>query len=154
MTRRGYGQAYERGFGRTVRFLASKGAQCAVAEETAQAAWTRGWERINQLRDDDFVQTWINTIALNMYRKEAEFDSRKETLLESTGCADGHFAAIDLSNILECCGSAHRTLLLHQLHGLSTGEIAHQLGASETAVRLRLMRARRFARSLLGREAA
>jgi RNA polymerase sigma-70 factor (ECF subfamily) len=148
MTRNDYGRAYQAGFKPTVRFLVSKGVPHDIAEETAQAAWTRGWERIDQLRDEAFLRTWINTIALNMYRRAAHVDSRTLPLLDRTGEANVDIAAIDLASLLKYCSSSDRVLLLHQLHGLTTSEIAREVGATETAVRIRLMRARRSARSM------
>src|SRR3984957_17276059 len=69
MTRDGYGIAYQKGFTLTVRFLLSRGAQREYAMEVAQGAWVRGWERLHQLRDEATVVTWVNTIALNAYRR-------------------------------------------------------------------------------------
>ena len=148
MTRSAYGRAYQDGFKLTVRFLISKGIPQDAAEETSQAAWTRGWERIDQLRDDELVRTWVNTIALNMYRRNAHLDSRTQPLVDRTGGAGVNVAAIDLARVLRFCCRSDRELLTHQLHGLTTSEIARQVGATETAVRIRLMRARRSARSL------
>src|ERR1700680_3274425 len=68
MTRNEYGEAYEAGFDRTVRFLLSRGAQRDDAVEAAQAAWARGWERVTQLRDESLVMTWVNAIAFNFLR--------------------------------------------------------------------------------------
>jgi RNA polymerase sigma-70 factor (ECF subfamily) len=147
MTRTDYGQAYQAGFKPTVRFLVSKGVPHDAAEETAQAAWTRGWERIHQLRNKEGVRTWVNAIALNLYRREARSDSREQPLLEFGGGVDVDLAAIDLASLLSSCCASDRQLLEHQLNGLTTSEMAQQLGASETAVRIRLMRARRSARS-------
>jgi RNA polymerase sigma-70 factor (ECF subfamily) len=148
MTRSDYGRAYQAGFKPTVRFLESKGAPHDAAEETAQAAWTRGWERIDQLRNEESLRTWVNAIALNMYRRAARNDRRIQPLLDRSGGADVDIAAIDLKNLLKCCCSSDRVLLLHQLNGLTTSEMAREVGASETAVRIRLMRARRSARSM------
>jgi DNA-directed RNA polymerase specialized sigma24 family protein len=146
MTRSEYGRAYQAGFKVTVSFLASRGAPQDAAEETAQAAWTRGWERINQLRDDHLVRTWVNTIALNMYRRSAQLESRMQPLSDQAGGADIDLAAIDLARLLSSCGSSDRALLIHQLHGLTTSEMALAVGATEIAVRIRLLRARRSAR--------
>ena len=148
MTRSEYGQAYQAGFKLTVGFLASKGVPHDVAEETAQAAWTRGWERIDQLRDKCLVRTWVNTIALNMHRRSAQLDSRIQPLGDLTSKPEIDDAAIDLATLLDSCCSSDRALLRYQLDGFTAGEIARELGASEIAVRIRLMRARRSARSL------
>jgi len=117
-----------------------------TAEETAQAAWVKGWESIDQLRNESVVRTWINTIALHMYRRAARHESRKQPLLDQTPGAALDVAKIDVANVLDACSSSERALLTHQLQGMTTGEIAREVGASETAVRIRLMRARQAAR--------
>jgi len=147
MTRSEYGRAYEQGFKPTVRFLVSKGVPRDSAEETAQAAWTRGWERIDQLRDEDVVRTWVNTIALNLYRRDTYIDSRKEPLMDRAVKPDPGAASIELASVLDSCCPSDRLLLLFQLYGFTTSEMARQVGATEAAVRIRLMRARRSARS-------
>jgi RNA polymerase sigma-70 factor (ECF subfamily) len=150
MTRSDYGLAYEQGFHPTMRFLVSKGVPQDVAEEIAQAAWTRGWERIGQLRDQDLVKTWVNTIALNMFRRETHSDSRKEPLFDRAAKPDLGVASIELDSLLDSCCPSDRVLLLHQLHGLTTSEMAREVGTTETAVRIRLMRARRSVRQVYG----
>ena len=148
VTKSNYGFAYQAGFEATVRFLLSKRVPAEIAEETAQAAWSRGWERIDQLRDEELLRTWVNAIALNMYRRSARDESRNQPLLERSGGVGVDVAAIDLGRLLSACCSSDRALLLQHLHGWTTSEIAREAGASETAVRLRLMRARRAARSI------
>jgi RNA polymerase sigma-70 factor (ECF subfamily) len=149
MTRSEYGRAFEEGFHPTVRFIVSKGLPPDAAEEVAQAAWTRGWERIDQLRDRDAIKTWINTIALNILRRNTHTESRTEPLSDHAAKPDFGVASVELEILLDSCGPSDRVLLLHQLHGLTTSEMARAVGVTETAVRLRLMRARRSARSLL-----
>ncbi|MEO8593894.1 MAG: sigma-70 family RNA polymerase sigma factor [Candidatus Solibacter sp.] len=147
MTRNDYGSAYEQGFHPTVRFLVAKGVPPDTAEEIAQAAWTRGWERIGQLRDQEVVRTWVNTIALNLYRRNIHIDSRKEPLMDRMVKPDKGVASIELDILLESCCPNDRLLLLYQLYGFTTSEMARQVGTTETAVRIRLMRARRSART-------
>lgn len=149
MTGNDYGLAYQAGFMPTIRFLLSRGIPLAAAEETAQAAWTRGWERIDQLRDKELLPTWVNTIAVNMYRHAARKASRHEPLFDRTGGIGIDMAAIDLARLLKGCCASDRVLLLLHLHGLTTGEIAREIGTTETAVRVRLTRARRSARALI-----
>ncbi len=87
MNSSGYGQAYECGFERTVRFLISRGAQEDRARETAQAAWVQGLERLCQLRDDRMVIAWVNTIALNTFRR---FRRREAPMLPLNDFAGGY----------------------------------------------------------------
>src|ERR1700688_5207456 len=68
MLRNDYAQAFESGYGATRRFLLSRGAGLEDAEEIAQAAWARGWEYRDQLRDPALVGFWVNSIARNLFR--------------------------------------------------------------------------------------
>src|SRR6476659_11013230 len=63
-----YAEAFQTGFGATRRFLLSRGAALDEAEEIAQAAWARGWEYREQLRDPSMVSFWVNSIARNLFR--------------------------------------------------------------------------------------
>jgi DNA-directed RNA polymerase specialized sigma24 family protein len=107
MTREEFGNMYEQAYGRTVAFLLSSGACATIAVDVVQSLWMRGWERLSQLRDRRFLLTWINTIALNEYRR--------------------------------------------QMNGVTPRELAYQHGITETAVRVRCLRARRSARAAFER---
>jgi RNA polymerase sigma-70 factor, ECF subfamily len=154
MTTDGYGQAYQRGFEVTVRFLLSRGMQRDNAHEIAQAAWVRGWERLNQLNDEGLVVAWVNTIALNVYRRVLRREPLNVTaskLRDKTAVID--VAAIDMKHVLEFCRPRDRMLLEQCLKGATTAEIAREHGVSVTAIRVRLLRARRHARSRVERRA-
>src|SRR6185503_19322944 len=147
MNRHEYGQAYQTGFDRTVRFLISKGARGDGAQEAAQAAWVRGWERLNQLRDDNSVFTWVNTIAWNVYRAFAGRQTLMQGLPELPSRERIDVAAIDVDRLLGSCRPSERVLLQQQMEGVTMEEIARENGVTETAIRIRMMRARRAARA-------
>ncbi|MEP7354391.1 MAG: hypothetical protein ABI824_14290 [Acidobacteriota bacterium] len=92
---------------------------------------------------------WINTIALNLFRKVLRSNNNEETLYPShydrlhTGM---NWAAIDVKKILDGCSVKDRRLLEEQLRGTSSKELAERAGITQTAMRLRLLRARRSAR--------
>jgi DNA-directed RNA polymerase specialized sigma24 family protein len=154
MTRSAYGQAYQAGFERTIRFLISRGAPRDGAQEAAQAAWARGWERLNQLRNDEMLLTWVNTIALNIYRRVRQTEERcRQPLPELYSRLRIDMAAIDIARILKFCRPRERRLLELQMQGVTTKEIALHNGVTETAIRIRLMRARRAARAFTGMRA-
>jgi DNA-directed RNA polymerase specialized sigma24 family protein len=153
MTRDGYGLAYQRGFDLTVRFLLSRGAQREYAMEVAQGAWVRGWERLHQLRDDSTVITWVNTIALNAYRRVMRREAPSQELPEIVSPHGIDMAAIDVHRILNYCRPSERVLFEQQMCGATTEEIARTQGVTETAIRIRLLRARRATRSRLEKRA-
>jgi DNA-directed RNA polymerase specialized sigma24 family protein len=153
MTRDGYGLAYQKGFDLTIRFLLSRGAQREYAMEIAQGAWVRGWERLHQLRDESTVVTWVNTIALNAYRRVMRREAPAQELPEIVSPNGIDIAAIDVHRILNSCRPSERVLFEQQMRGATTEEIARAQGVTETAIRIRLLRARRATRSRLERNA-
>jgi len=114
--------------------------------EVAQAAWVRGLERLYQLRDESVVVTWVNTIALNVHRSVRRRDTLFQALPELRGSAGINVAAIELSRVLKRCTPRDRVLLEQQLRGLTAEEMSSIQGISKTAIRIRLLRARRAAR--------
>jgi RNA polymerase sigma factor (sigma-70 family) len=144
MTREEYGSAYQRGYGLTVRFLVSRGLTYDSAQETAQAAWVKGWERLGQLRDSKMILTWMNSIALNLHRSFVRREPFLQTLPELPTPPRINLAAIDVRRILQTCKKNERLVLQrHYLEGYKVQEIARAHGWTETAVRIRLLRARR-----------
>ena len=150
MTREEYGDIYQTGRDRTIRFLLSRVAAPGLAPDIAQSAWLRGWERLSQLRDPQMIVTWINSIALNQYRRvirsERVHQQLQQAVLGNT-CLD--LAAIDVARILRTCRPPDRALLEAQMEGVTAKEMAREQGITETAVRIRFLRARRSARRAL-----
>jgi RNA polymerase sigma factor (sigma-70 family) len=145
-----YGKAFEEGFSKTVRFLISRGADLVIAEEVAQAAWTRGWACRQQLRDPNCVGTWVNSIAMNLFRNTYRTSKRSQALTETPAPPTSTLVHVDVGKLLDSCRQRDRSLLkLHYLYGYTTGEIGDRVGLSSTAVRVRLLRARRALRKRL-----
>lgn len=150
LTREAYGTAYEAGRERTVRLLLSRGAQPGLAADVAQSAWLRGWEKLSQLRNPQMVLTWVNSIALNQYRRLASRENLHQEIRESDhGKVCLSLAPIDVQRILSISRPVDRQMLEAQIKGLTAKEIARKQGLSETAIRLRFLRARRSARKAL-----
>jgi DNA-directed RNA polymerase specialized sigma24 family protein len=149
MTRENYRAAHLCAFECTTRFLVSRGVARDNAKEPAQAAWARGWEQVNQLRDESTITSRVNTIALNSYRRIVErLNIARPVKVSDTTMID--LAAIDLARILDLCRPCGRLLLKPHSSGVTTKEIAERQRISETAVRVKLLRARRTARDLAG----
>lgn len=141
-----YANAFESGFGATCRFLVSRGAPADEAEEIAQAAWVRGWEYREQLRDPGLVSYWVNSIARNLFR--ARFRTAAplplDSVREPSYCFDT--AGIDVRAALHRCTERDRELFERAMEGYSADEMARDAGVSSTGVRVRLLRARRALR--------
>ncbi len=144
-----FGDVYKAGMPRTIRFLLSMGFKQDLVIDLAQGAWIRAWERLSQLRNESNIVSWVNRIALNEGRRDLRY-ARRHVAFESSHhqTTTLNVAAIDLAKVLELCEPADREILEAQLHGTSGFEFAEKKGISETAMRLRNLRARRAARRL------
>lgn len=144
MTQTQYADAYSLGFDRTVRFLLSRGVHADTAEDAAQGAWARGWEHRGQLREPKRLLTWVNTIALNLFRNGCRRQQMCELPSEILVPATASPSAIDLARLLDRCDPMERELLQkHYLAGYTSREIASQVSSTDGAVRIRLLRLRR-----------
>ena len=125
MTTEEYGSAYKKGFILTTRLLVTRGMSWDGAQETAQAAWVKGWEKRGQLRDSKTVVRWINTIALNIFRTNLRHEPFLEELPELAAPPEKHLAAIDVQLKLRTCKKTDRIVLQsYYLEDHRTEEIA------------------------------
>lgn len=147
MTKDAFGMAYQHGFEITVRFLMSRGIRPQYALESAQSAWVKGWEMLTQLRDERMVLSWVNSIALNDYRKYHKQQSKLQNLFDLPGGPEPDMSALDLKRILAFVSMDDRSLLELRMQGASVNEIAGHYKVSNTAIRLRLLRARRLVKT-------
>lgn len=144
LTEAEFAVAYEKGFRRTIRFLRSRGANEDIAEEVAQAAWSRGWERLYQLRTREALEVWIASIAKHLWSGRIVRDQRTQEIDETMSTCGPAETNLLWNEIVSCCEPEERRLLgLHYVSGYNSREIAKELGCSALAVRLRLMRVRR-----------
>ena len=143
-----YARAFETGFPATLRFLLSRGAAVEEAEEIAQAAWVRGWEYRDQLRDPGLVGFWVNSIARNLFR--AKFRAKVMAPMDGVEAPyTMNLEEIELNRLLERCSGRDRQLLQQSLEGYSAEEIARAEGITSTGIRVRLLRIRQSLRHRL-----
>jgi RNA polymerase sigma factor (sigma-70 family) len=143
-------QAYRSGISMTQRFLVARGAPGDQAEEIAQAAWAKGWQCREQLRDPEMVLPWINTIARNMFAGEFRTERRRGELEEFRHPYHMNLDSIAARQVLDRCRDKDRDLLVeHYLAGRSAEEIAREQGLASASVRVRLLRIRSALRRAL-----
>jgi DNA-directed RNA polymerase specialized sigma24 family protein len=149
-----YGQAFEAGFKKTLVVVQRMGANFDLAEDLSQAAWTRGWERLPQLEEQDRVVEWVNSIAVRMFWDEIT-KNRRFTPLQTPGFDPQIAPSVNLSNIdVERAISPRQKQLLNAVYveGQSGDQAAMSLGiASAAAVHHRLSRLRARLRCKLAR---
>ena len=147
MKRNEYADAFQKGYSATRRFLLSRGAALDEAEEIAQAAWVRGWEYRDQLRDPSMVNFWVNSIARNLFR--ARFRTPPVVPLDGVdpSYSMGLEEHIEVRRMLDRCPPRDRALLEKSLEGYSAEEIACDEGISSTGIRVRMLRIRQGIRA-------
>lgn len=153
--RKEFGSAYKNGWGRTISFLLSKGLTVEEARESAQAAWAKGWERRDQICSKLRIVEWVNSIALNVFRSDYRKKIKEKEFEESAVPSAVNIALMDLRRSLRRCPDRDRTILTkYYLQGFDSRELAGEYGCTETAVRVRIMRARRNLRNSLAEYSA
>lgn len=141
-----FASTYQRSFSKTCKFICSLGADQHTAEEIAQSAWVRGWQRRHQLLQRQFLATWVHAIARNLYR-ESYAKNRRLTELEEYGFNSNVLRKIEVDDILSNCTKPESQFLhLVYFEGYTSEEIAKQHRVSPVTVRVRLMRLRQSLR--------
>lgn len=149
-TQEQFAAAYRLGFSRTVRFLQSSGVQVELAEEIAQAAWSRGWECRAQLKNHAAIGVWVNSIAKNLLRVDFRRRKAVEELTEDSATVGACTDSTALAELLAHCSEEDRQLLVrHYMEGWSSNELAPALGISPVSVRVRLLRIKNALRESL-----
>ncbi len=154
MTKEEFSVAYQNGLKYTHRFLVSRGLSQDMAYDVSQAAWVCGWEQLEQLKNPASIAYWINTIAINIHRskmRKLRKEDCLEKLIEPQTTSLSNLSTIEVERTLKLCRPQDQAVLIwYCLEGLGTAEISELTGWTRSAIRIRLLRARRnFAAKLL-----
>jgi RNA polymerase sigma-70 factor, ECF subfamily len=132
----------------------------AEAEDLTQETFLRAYRRQDSLRDPDAARGWLYRIAthvcLDRLRQraphvsvESEEGSRRAESAASPApsaleITERKETSVCVQRCLDFLSDSYRAvILLHEIHALTTAEIAALLGVEEGAVKIRLHRARR-----------
>jgi RNA polymerase sigma-70 factor (ECF subfamily) len=131
------------------------------AEEAAQDAWVRVWERLSTWRGESAFTTWLHRVTVNvalgglrserrrlsrvrLAEADEEFDAEQPTVDRA--------AAMDLEKAIARLPRGARTVfVLHDVEGYQHNEIAAMTGLAEGTLRAQLCRARRLLMGMLDR---
>ena len=145
-----FARAYERYYGRTIRLLCTKGLRIEDAQEFAQLAWARAWERRVQLRRPCQLASWVSTIAINEFRTHLRHNGREQQLeTQDAPCEPSVITRRLIDQLLGGNARYGSILEAFYLFGYSADEIAKLHHTSGVAIRVRLARARAAIRPLV-----
>lgn len=129
----------------------------AQAQDLVQETFTRGWRARAQLRDPDAAKSWLFTTLRREHARsfrpvaEKPLPLRDDYLPHPQRTFDDSIEALVLRNALaELALDYREPLLMQVLGGFSSQDIGAALGLSESAVNVRLYRARRLLRERIG----
>jgi RNA polymerase sigma-70 factor, ECF subfamily len=130
----------------------------ALAEDIVQEAMLRAWKSLDGLDDDAKARAWMLTIVRREHARTFERKRLEVTDVDALVQAEADVLASDedagLAEMREALfrleADYREPLVMQVMMGLSTHEIAGQLGLTQGAVLTRLYRARQQLRRALG----
>jgi len=131
-----------------------------LAEEWAQDAWVRAWERLSTFRGESAFTTWLHRLTVNLILDRRRSDGRWRKRFESVPDYMGVDRAttrqpppglrMDLEQAVGALPDGARTVfLLYDVEGFPHRDIAEKLGVAEGTVKAQLHRARKLLREAL-----
>lgn len=137
------------------------------AKDATQEAFIRLHRKMGQIDSSRGVGPWLYSVTVNACRDIGRGRQRSRLVpmenwaalapADPDGTPEGLYADIQReehlrSLLLRLPGKERAALLLREMEGLSTGEVARILGSSEVTVRSQICTARLKLRKLLGRK--
>jgi RNA polymerase sigma factor (sigma-70 family) len=135
------------------------------AQEVAQESFSKLYKNLGRFRSDDEVGPWLRVVAVNLCRDLARRKARSPVVvnedLVSRAAAESNpeGAASDrqrermLRTALQGLTERERTaLVLRELEGLNTLEVAEIMGVAAATVRVEIMQARLKLRRMLAKQ--
>lgn len=131
------------------------------AEDLTQDIFIQVWQKANTFRGDADFKSWLYKVALNFARLHTR-RQRREGKVFFGECAEQTLNSVHshsynpaqrlaLRQALSCLTALRRrTVLLHDIEGLTHNEIAYRTGVTVIASKSRLHRAHTALRNILG----
>lgn len=153
-------ELYDRHSGRVYSVVRRLAGDDALADDLAQEAWIRAFEKLGSFRGESSFGTWMYRLATNTAlnhlrsasrHRELESEASEEVMSRRPGSVDD--AVINqriLSRALDELAPGYRqVLVLHDVEGLTHDEIAEKLGVATGTSKSQLHKARARMRELI-----
>lgn len=161
-----FDQIYRDNYTKVFFFIYNIASDWSLAEDITQDAFVKAYNNIDSLRDDSKISVWLNKIAYNLYldfkrKKSSRCLSINDEIL-TTKLIDlkkNLFREIEQNIMSECVHSKillipenYRAPLFLDMHGYNNQEIANILCCSLENAKIRLHRARKKMKEILGKD--
>lgn len=127
--------------------------QSCDRDEAVQECLYKAWQKRHQLKDQQFMQTWVIRILINECHniqrkkgKELSLDALPERVAPADAYSELHEALFGLDETLRL------PIVLHYIEGFSTSEIARILRWPQGTVKSRMRRGRLTLKKILNGE--
>lgn len=149
-----FGALVDRFEGRLIGFLAQRGGGRSAAEDLAQEAFVRAWQRIDTYDPERRFSTWLFTIAARIASDHYRRTRRERTVLEGAGRVEEQRRAgerethtpgeLDIWALARTVLTADQmeAMWLRYVMDMRIADIASALGRSRVGTRVLLFRAR------------
>lgn len=128
------------------------------AEELAQDAFVRAWERLPQFRGESAFSTWLHRLTVNVVLEAQRGERRDRVRMDDDSLdaappitrRENHAARLDLAVAIAALPPGARAVFaLHDVEGYKHEEIAAMLDITSGGSKAQLHRARRLLREAL-----
>lgn len=145
-----------------LRFIRFYTSDAHEAEDLTQEVFLRAYSSLPTFRRDCAPKTWLLRIALNVCRKHTRWKIRHPYSLVASVEFQQAFPSAEveamtrddqmqlISSVMRLPTKLKDTILLHYFEEQSVLEVASTLGIGESAVKLRLLRARKRLKQMEG----
>jgi len=141
-----YGTSYRKVYAAAFAFAGNS----EVAADAAQEAFVRAFARWSRLRNEQWIEGWVMTTAMNLCRRSLRRRLRIASSAESVGAQPPSLDAVEVVEALRQLSPRQRmAIVLHYLTDMPVTEVARSMEVSEGTVKAHLAQARRRLRPLL-----
>ncbi|HEV2643824.1 MAG TPA: RNA polymerase sigma factor [Candidatus Elarobacter sp.] len=157
--RRAFERLYRANVGRVFAICVRMYGDRGRAEELAQDAFVRAWERLPQFRGESAFTTWLHRLTVNVVLEAKRGERRERARLEPDDTLEmapplapreRHADRMDLAAAIAALPPGARAVFaLHDVEGYKHEEIAAMLDITSGGSKAQLHRARRLLREAL-----
>ena len=140
-----FGQLVQENLQKMYRIAISILQNVVDAADAIQETMLKCWQKINQVRNEDYFETWLIRILINQCKDILK--CRKRTVLVDDipeAAQEDNYTNTEWKAVLRGLHEKYRIVLeLYYVEGFSTKEIATMLHITDASVRTRLVRGRK-----------
>ena len=152
-------ELYRENAGRVYAICLRMTGNASEAEDLAQEAFVRAWQKLGSFRGDSSFSTWLHRLTVNLVLSDRRSQSRRAkyvtipddlTRFEKKTPGPAPHVSLDLEQAIATLPEgARKVFVLHDVEGYRHTEIAEMMGIATGTTKAQLHRARKLLREVL-----